>query len=254
MSALVASHAAQTVLWSRGKSLIIVADNGTRRSRDRPNGPVRTFFEHLLQKLRVKYCRLNTKLAIGKRQPNSGREHSDPLVVLTATSSTRVATSIRLSPFPPSDKSMAHIVVDDDNIVSQQVLLRINAANLPRHGILQALPDSYAVVSSVSVPNGQDGVNFDLSQTYVNNSLNGSNSHGQTKIEWGKTEMYVGTQRDIQMTIEKGILEMLTFWHTFCLPLQRIWVSTLRALCLISIKRSKNPQWTRTFTIDYEHG
>ena len=89
---------------------------------------------------------------------------------------------------------MAHIVVDDDNIVSQQVLLRINAANLPRHGILQGLPDSYAVVSSVSVPNGQDGVNFDLSQTYVNNCLNGSNSHGQTKIEWGKTEMYVGTQ------------------------------------------------------------
>ena len=89
---------------------------------------------------------------------------------------------------------MAHTVVDDDNVVSQQVLLRINAANLPRHGILQGLPDSYAVVSSVSVPNGQDGVNFDLSQTYVNNSLNGSNSHGQTKIEWGKTEMYVGTQ------------------------------------------------------------
>ena len=106
----------------------------------------------------------------------------------------------RLYPFAsfivlPSNKltdSMAQIVDDDDSLVcSQQVLLRINAANLPRHGILQALPDTYAVVSSVSIPNGEGSVTFDLSQTYVNNGTNGSNSHGQTKIEWGKTEMYV---------------------------------------------------------------
>ena len=82
---------------------------------------------------------------------------------------------------------MAQIVDEEPQNLISQVLLRINASNLPRYGILQSLPDVYAVVSSVTVPNGQ-GVPFDLAHT---DNGDGSNSHGQKKMEWGRTEMYV---------------------------------------------------------------
>ena len=103
---------------------------------------------------------------------------------------------------------------DNQNLISQ-VLLRIHASNLPRYGILQSLPDVYAVVSYASPIGGggsrhhhhhnHQGVSSPSSTTSNSTSFDhdhttstttngigfGRNSHGQSIVEWGRTEMYV---------------------------------------------------------------
>ena len=103
---------------------------------------------------------------------------------------------------------------DNQNLISQ-VLLRIHASNLPRYGILQSLPDVFAVVSYAAGPIGgghnrhhhhhhqqQHGVSSPSSTTSNSASFDhqhttngtygfGRNSHGQSIVEWGRTEMYV---------------------------------------------------------------
>ena len=61
-----------------------------------------------------------------------------------------------------------------------KLLLRINAANLSRHGILQGLPDTYAVVTSVAGRPSRSGP-----EGGVDNNANA----GLTMLEWGRTEM-----------------------------------------------------------------
>lgn len=76
----------------------------------------------------------------------------------------------------PDDDSDGSID-EQDVATTTKLLLRINAANLSRHGILQALPDTYAVVTSVvgrASRSGPEG---------------GAVNDGMSMVEWGRTEM-----------------------------------------------------------------
>ena len=69
---------------------------------------------------------------------------------------------------------------DEKENLNQKLLLRIHAANLPRHGMLKSPPNSFAIVTSVSGrasssgPEGQASVGTD---------------HCMKTVEWGRTEM-----------------------------------------------------------------
>jgi hypothetical protein len=57
-----------------------------------------------------------------------------------------------------------------------KLILRIHAANLPRHGILNSLPDTYAIVTSVS---GRASLRRSGPDGFASAS----------SVEWGRTEM-----------------------------------------------------------------
>lgn len=74
-----------------------------------------------------------------------------------------------------------------------QMVLRLHADNLPRYGIRMALPDTYAVVTSVlsgRVSTGNSGVSGPF---VANDADESSSSLGKDRVfrktEWGRTEV-----------------------------------------------------------------
>jgi hypothetical protein len=71
---------------------------------------------------------------------------------------------------------------EDEEELNTKLFLRIHAANLPRHGMLKSLPDTYAVVTSVSGRASRSGPEKSPSN-------NGNNDNAMRTVEWGRTEM-----------------------------------------------------------------
>jgi hypothetical protein len=76
---------------------------------------------------------------------------------------------------------------EDEEELNTKLFLRIHAANLPRHGILKSLPDTYAIVTSVSGRASRSGPE----KSPTNNGNDNNNDDGQVMrtVEWGRTEM-----------------------------------------------------------------
>lgn len=78
---------------------------------------------------------------------------------------------------------------DDDEVSSSQhesslrttMALRLHADNLPRHGLRRNLPDTYAVVTSVSGRTSKSGP--------IDHVATVGQDHVLSKAEWGRTEM-----------------------------------------------------------------
>ena len=66
---------------------------------------------------------------------------------------------------------------DDEANLWTKLVLRLHADNLPRYGVRRALPDTYAVVSSVS------------SSSQEEEDRNETRRHMLQKKEWGRTEV-----------------------------------------------------------------
>jgi carbon starvation protein CstA len=66
--------------------------------------------------------------------------------------------------------------------------LRLHASNLPRFGLLKALPSAFVTVTSIS-----NSSQNNQSQSSLNNNSNNKkdNTQGNKTVEWGETEMYV---------------------------------------------------------------
>jgi hypothetical protein len=82
---------------------------------------------------------------------------------------------------------------EQEEDLSKTFFLRIHAANLPRLGILKSLPDTYAVVTSVS---GRAGSQSSLPQATTGTGTPApaaitphTNEHVMRTVEWGRTEM-----------------------------------------------------------------
>jgi hypothetical protein len=70
---------------------------------------------------------------------------------------------------------------EEENLTTK-LLLRIHAANLPRHGLLKTPPNTYAVVTSVSGRASRSGPDRDEPASTGNEVC-------MRTVEWGRTEM-----------------------------------------------------------------
>lgn len=70
----------------------------------------------------------------------------------------------------------------DEQELNTKLFLRIHAANLPRVGILQSPPDTFAVVTSVSGRASKSGP--ENPATFAE-----ANSNVMKSVEWGRTEV-----------------------------------------------------------------
>jgi hypothetical protein len=78
-------------------------------------------------------------------------------------------------------------------LLQTKMALRLHADNLPRHGIRMTLPDTYALVTSVSGRMSRSGPQYhaNVDGNNPSSSLENSKDHVMRKTEWGRTEMWV---------------------------------------------------------------